>query len=165
MDLPEGFHVNVKIEKASIADAEEILRIQKIAFESEGRLYNNLKIAPLVETLQDVIRDFDTHLVLKAVGERGEIAGSVRASVNEGICWISRLSVSPLYQNLGIGFRLMSEIEKCFPYVSKFELGAGNKSARSIGLYMKLGYVILGEIKKDNVILLRMGKDTAKGGK
>ncbi|HNS31566.1 MAG TPA: GNAT family N-acetyltransferase [bacterium] len=154
--------MNVKIKKASRSDAGEILRVQKIAFESEGRLYDNPRIAPLVETLEDVIRDFDTHVILKAVVETGEIAGSVRGFANGSTCWISRLFVSPLYQKLGIGSRLMSEIEKCFPSTARFELAAGNKSVRSIGLYRKLGYVILGEIRKDNATLLRMGKDTVK---
>lgn len=141
------------------SDAQEILELQRIAFESEAALYNDHNIAPLTETLESLQRDFDSHVVLKArIGEC--LVGTIRATVIDGCCVLRKMSVSPQYQGRWLGVRLMREIEKMFPNVRKFQLFTGYRSERNIGLYKRLGYTITHvEDRSPGVSLVHMQKE------
>ncbi len=127
------------IENAGIGDAEEILALQKLAYQSEAAIYNDFTIPPLKQTLDEIEKDFDTQTFLKAV-ENGRIIGSVRAFLREGTCYVGRLIVHPDFQNRGIGKQLMSRIEAIFSEAQRFEIFTGHKSERNLYLYEKLGY-------------------------
>jgi hypothetical protein len=78
------------ITRASPKDAATILELQKLAYQSEGQLYNDFKIPPLTQTLNELESDFTSKVFLKAQVE-GKIVGSVRG-YQEGItCFIERL--------------------------------------------------------------------------
>jgi hypothetical protein len=74
------------IEQAGVSDAEEILSLQKIAYKSEAEIYKDFNIAPLIQTLEEIKRDFRNQVFLKAVIQ-GKIIGSVRAFAKEDSCW------------------------------------------------------------------------------
>ncbi len=131
--------ITVNICDALEIDAEEILEVQKLAFYRQGILYNDLSLPPLVQTLEELVRDFKTYSFLKAInGSR--IVGSVRAVVEGDTCFISRLIVHPDYQNRGIGKKLMFDIENRFSGARRYELNTGHKSVKNLVLYDKLGY-------------------------
>ncbi|MDH2907744.1 MAG: GNAT family N-acetyltransferase [Candidatus Nitrosotalea sp.] len=130
-----------KIEKATIADAKEILALQKLAYESEAKLYNDFDIPPMVQTLKSIIDDFGCKIFLKAT-LNDKIIGSARAFVQEGTCHVGRLMVHPDFQNQGIGAKLVNAMENVFKDSKRFELFTGNKSTKNITLYSKLGYKI-----------------------
>jgi ribosomal protein S18 acetylase RimI-like enzyme len=129
-----------EIIRAVSEDAEELLKVQRVAFKNQAELYNNYDIPPLKETAGDILEQFSTNIFLKAVSE-GKIVGTVRAVEINGTCNIGRLAVHPDMQNKGIGTALMNEIEKYFT-PRQYELFAGSKSDRNIRLYQKLGYRI-----------------------
>lgn len=131
----------MEVEKATISDAEEILSLQKLAYQSEAEIYNDFNIPPLVQTLEEIKKDFGIQFLLKAVMDE-KIIVSVRAFVKEGTCYIGRLIVHPDFQNQGIGTKLMVEIEKIFSTCQRFELFTGARSERNLYLYQKLGYKI-----------------------
>lgn len=139
-EIAEG-KVPATIEKASVDDAEKLLEVQKLAYQSEAEIYNDFSIAPLVQTLDELKADFKTRTFLKATID-GNIVGSVRAYMKDGACRIERLSVHPIYQNLGIGTRLVQEIEAAFPDAESYTLFTGQRSKRNIFLYKKLSYQI-----------------------
>lgn len=127
------------ITQATIADAEEILDLQKLAYQSEAAIYQDYSIPPLTQTLAAIKAELHSRHFLKAVaGER--IQGSVRASLEQGTCYIGRLIVHPASQNRGLGTKLMREIESRFPDAQRFELFTGHLSERNLFLYQKLGY-------------------------
>ncbi|MBN1597520.1 MAG: GNAT family N-acetyltransferase [Bacteroidales bacterium] len=130
---------NVKISKADFADLDDILNLQMIAFISEAELYNNYNIAPLVQTKESMIEDFNKYIFLKAV-TNNKIIGSVKGRDMGEYCWIGRLMVLPEYQNKGIGKELMHAIEKEFPATPEFLLCTGYKSVKNMRLYESLGY-------------------------
>lgn len=130
--------MNYQIIKAKIKDADEILEIQKLAFQIEAKLYNNYNITPLKQTIEELITQFKDHVILKAVSEN-KIIGTVRAYEKDGTCYVGRLAVHPDMQDQGIGTALMNEIEKHYKPKS-FELFVGSKSNNNIRLYQKLGY-------------------------
>ena len=129
------------IKLSNVSDAEEILSLQKLAYRSEAEIYNDFNIPPLLQTLEEIKKDFENQFFLKAIGE-GKIIGSVRAFEKEGTCFVGRLIVHPDFQNRGIGTKLMNEIEKMFHTSERVELFTGDKSERNLYLYQKLGYKI-----------------------
>jgi ribosomal protein S18 acetylase RimI-like enzyme len=131
----------MEVEKATLSDAEEILSLQKLAYQSEAEIYNDFNIPPLVQKLEEIKKDFGIQFLLKAVMDE-KIIASVRAHTKEGTCYIGRLIVHPDFQNQGIGTKLMVEIEKIFSTCQRFELFTGARSERNLYLYQKLGYKI-----------------------
>jgi len=124
---------------ATPEDAEAILELQKLAYESEARLYDDWTLPPLTQTLPGLRDEFSTSVVLKAT-ERGRLVGSVRGRAADGRCEIGRLMVRPEVQGRGVGTMLMLHIEAAFPQVRTFELFTGSRSEANIRLYERLGY-------------------------
>jgi len=147
----------VNIERASINDAQEILSLQKLAYQGEAKIYDDFKIPPLVESLDDLKDKFKSHVFLKATVD-GKIIGSVRVLQKDGTCCIGRLMVHPDFQNRGVGTKLLLEIERMFS-CARFELFTGDKSVKNIHLYQKLGYCVFKvENPADNVNLVFLEK-------
>jgi ribosomal protein S18 acetylase RimI-like enzyme len=132
----------IEITAATLADAAEILALQKLCYRSEAELTGDFEIPPLLQTQGSIEQDFARQCVLKAVfGD--VIIGSVRAHQQDATCYIGRLIVRPDIQNRGLGKRLMARIEAEFPGASRFELFTGEKSERNRYLYGRLGYRVV----------------------
>jgi GNAT superfamily N-acetyltransferase len=110
----------MEIVQATVDEAEEILRLQKLSYQSEASRYGNYNIPPLKQTVQDIKDQFKTHIFLKAISG-GKMVGTVRAHEENGTCRIGRLAVHPDSQNQGIGAALMKAIEDCYK-PERFEL-------------------------------------------
>jgi ribosomal protein S18 acetylase RimI-like enzyme len=146
------------IKKASIEDAEEILKIQKDAFLDQAKIYNNCTLPPLRQSIESIREEFNIKIFLKALFN-GEIVGSVRFTERNHSIEIERLTVVPKFQNQGIGSKLLSEIEIMEPNAPRFLLFTGNKSERNIHLYQKMGFQIAGrETTNQGIELLHMVK-------
>ncbi len=150
---------DIKIEEAFINEAEILLILQKEAYKSEAEITGDIRIPPMAESIDDILKDFHDYTILKAV-HNDKIIGSVRAKINEGnICYIGRLMVHPDFQNRGLGKRLMKKIENIFSECNKYELFTGEKSTKNISLYQKLGYTVkYSEKMNDKVNLVYMEK-------
>lgn len=122
-------------------DAGEILALQKLAFLSEARIYNDFTLPPLVQTLAELEEDFARKTFLKAVSGKS-IVGSVNGCMAGTICHIGRLMVHPALQGRGIGTRLMQAIETVFADAGSWEVFTGELSLDNIRLYKRLGYQV-----------------------
>jgi ribosomal protein S18 acetylase RimI-like enzyme len=134
------------IERATVADAEEILSLQKLAYKSEAEIYNDFTIPPLLQTVEEIKKDFENQIFLKATID-GKMRGSVRALIQGETCYIGRLIVHPDFQNQRIGTKLMNKIEEIFKDAERFELFTGHKSEKNLYLYQKLGYKVFKTVK------------------
>jgi ribosomal protein S18 acetylase RimI-like enzyme len=132
--------MNYQICKSEIDDAEDLLEIQKLAYQIEATRYNYYNFTSLNQTVEELKSLYKDHIILKVVLD-GKIIGSVRAYEKNGTCYIGMLFVHPHYHNQGIGTALMKEIEKQFKAI-RYELFVGAKSDNIIHLYKKLGYDI-----------------------
>lgn len=144
MESSSSNDLHIDMSDAVREDAEAILALQKRAFHQQAVLYDDFTLPPLTETLQEMLREFDKFLFIKAVHKQ-KIVGSVRAHREGATCFVSRLMVHPDHQNKGIGRKLMQSAESMFPDVKRFELFTGYKSEKSINLYKSLGYVVFKE--------------------
>jgi GNAT superfamily N-acetyltransferase/NAD-dependent dihydropyrimidine dehydrogenase PreA subunit len=126
------------VDIAAKGDLDEILNLQKLAYQSEAAIYNDFAISPLTQTLEELLEEAKRLIILKVIEDR-KIVGSVRAFEKDGTCYIGRLIVHHDYQNRGIGKKLMNAVEKCFEGC-RFELFTGHLSEKNLALYEKLGY-------------------------
>jgi GNAT superfamily N-acetyltransferase len=127
------------ISRADVSDASEILRLQKLAYQSEAGIYHDWSIPPLTQTLAEIEAEFTKKVFLKATLD-GRLIGSVRAFLEAATCHIGRLIVEPAIQGRGIGKQLLAAIEAEFTAADRFELFTGDRSARNLAFYRKLGY-------------------------
>ena len=129
----------MKIIKAALEDLPIILKLQKLAYISEAKIHNNYSIQPLVQTLEEVEKEFEKCIILKLLDEQQKIIGSIRAYEENNRVYIGKLIVHPDYQNKGLGSSLLKTIEEMYPNKS-FELFTSSKSDKNLWLYKKNGY-------------------------
>ena len=127
------------IEKAQIEDLKEILELQYLAYQSEAKLFGDMDIPPLKQTIEEVCEEYKKGIILKKVDDRGVIIGSVRAYQEGQTVYIGKLMVHPEMQKQGIGTKLLCEIENQYPN-QRYELFTSTKSSDNIRLYERLGY-------------------------
>jgi len=131
---------NIILTKATLADLEAILALQRLAYQSEARIYEDFDIQPLRQTLEELRQECARSLVFKAIDEAGELVGSVRAYAENDTTYINKLIVSPEHQNQGLGKRLLEAAENAFSS-HRFELHTGHNSMKNLALFERCGYV------------------------
>ena len=127
------------VEQAKKEDLGKILELQKLAFRSQAEIYNDFSIPPLIQTPEEIEKDFQNQTYLKAVTNK-KIIGSVRGYEDSITCYIGRLIIHPDFQNQGYGTKLMAKIESIFKNVERYEIFTGYKDVKNLYLYQKLGY-------------------------
>jgi ribosomal protein S18 acetylase RimI-like enzyme len=153
----------MQIEAATEEDLDQILQLQKKAFHDQAVIYNDFTLPPLMQTIDDLKKEFTQKKFYK-VEQEGKIIASVRCNVKENTLYVEKLIVDPQFQNKQIGTRIMIAIETIYAgSVDRYALFTGHKSLRNLHLYSKLGYrEIRREMIKDDLTLIYMEKMTAK---
>ncbi len=129
----------MNIEVATDVDAEEMLALQKEAFTHEAKRYNDFTIYPLVETIEQYRKNFDTNTIF-IMKDHGVIVGSIMVSEKKDSAYLGRLCVKRERWGEGIGSSLMNEAEKRFNHLTRYELFTGHLSTRNISIYQHKGY-------------------------
>ena len=149
---------DLRVLPAELKDANAILALQRRAYQSEARLYDDWNLPPLIQTLEELAAEFQSHLLLKAVSA-SRLVGSVRAKEDLSTVHIGRLMVEPSVQGQGIGSTLLQAIERAFPTASEFQLFTGSRSVGNIALYKRHGYAVTHErALSPSVTLIYMSK-------
>jgi predicted N-acetyltransferase YhbS len=152
---------DLRVLPADPANADAILDLQRRAYQSEAKLYNDWSLPPLRQTLEELVAEFESHLFLKAVSA-ARLVGSVRAKRDIKTIQIGRLIVEPSVQRQGIGGRLIQAVEAAFPHASTFQLFTGSRSVGNIALYKRHGYLVTHETTlAQSVTLVHMSKANA----
>ncbi|MDX3105930.1 GNAT family N-acetyltransferase [Nonomuraea angiospora] len=149
------------IERATTADAGEILTVQRAAYVSEAQLYGDPYIPPLIESLEQVRKVIEGAVVLKAL-DAGRVIGAVRGQVSGTTCLVGRLVVAPDQQGRGIGTALLTALHEAVPEAEAFDLFTGHLSEANLKLYRRLGYRETSRERMDDhltLIHLRMRPD------
>jgi ribosomal protein S18 acetylase RimI-like enzyme len=137
--------METRIVPARVRDAEAILKLQYLCYQTEAALYDDYTIAPLVQSLADLLAEYDTHRIL-VIRYGEEVVGSVRGQLVDGTCHIGRLCVHPRLQGQGLGTQLMHIIETDFIEAKRYELFTGHRSEQNLHLYHRLGYTDFREV-------------------
>ncbi|MGW4806143.1 GNAT family N-acetyltransferase [Kitasatospora sp. NPDC004272] len=134
--------MSVIIAAARPEEAEQILKLQYLGYQSEAELYGDWGLEPLTQTLESLKAEMADHRVLVArLGD--EVVGSARGWVDgNGTGQIGRLVVHPRMQRHGLGRRLLEALEAGLAEdgASGFELFTGHRSLGNLRLYRRLGY-------------------------
>ncbi|MEW2220215.1 GNAT family N-acetyltransferase [Streptomyces sp. NPDC006990] len=157
--------MSVTISAADEGDAEQILKLQYLCFQSEAELYGDYRIEPLVQTLEELRAELAAGCVLVArLGE--EVVGTVRGRVDaEGTARIGRLCVHPRLQGHGLGGRLLAAVESHLADAfgpKRYHLVTGSRSEGNLRLYRRLGYTPVGTERDRRVTLVALAKDAAE---
>lgn len=137
----QGFLDAPEIAPLSVADAGEVLTLQRAAYASEAQLYNDPSLPALVQTLPELVTELANSVGHKAIrGSR--LAGAVRSVVDGDTLHIGRLTVAPDLQGIGLGTALLAAAEAdAGPEVTSATLFTGHLSEGNLRLYERNGYV------------------------
>ncbi|MEV0092890.1 GNAT family N-acetyltransferase [Streptomyces sp. NPDC050738] len=136
--------MSVTIHAATAQDAEQILKLQYLCYQSEAELYGDYAIEPLTQTLEGLRAELtDGYALVARLGD--EVVASVRGKVDAAnTAQIGKLIVHPRMQRHGLGGRLLHAIEAHFaaePAAKRFQLFTGHRSEHNLRLYRSHGYV------------------------
>ncbi|GGF15824.1 GNAT family N-acetyltransferase [Williamsia phyllosphaerae] len=124
-------------------DAAELLVLQRCCWVSEAIANDTLDIPPLHESLDDVASWIRSWTVL-TMRDGPRLVAAVRGRLIGETWEIGRLMVAPDLAGLGIGRRLLAQIERLAPTEAMtFELFTGARSGRNIDLYERSGYRVV----------------------
>lgn len=150
--------MEIEIKRANFNDLQDILKIQKNAFQYEAQIYQRNDLPALKQNLESIQTDFQKYDYYKATC-KNELAGAVRSKTLNSSCVIERLMVSPKFQKKGVGRKLMDFVESNQQNIEKFELITGRKSLNNIQFYEKRGYKKIEEFYTEaGVDLVKMEK-------
>ncbi|QNE20133.1 GNAT family N-acetyltransferase [Kribbella qitaiheensis] len=129
-----------EIVPAVLADAAELLVLQRCCWVEEALANDRLDLPALLESEHEVrnaLRDWTTWVVRL----NGRLVGSARAK-RDGESWlIGRLMVAPDQRHDGLGRRLLAYAESQAPAgVTAASLFTGERSEQNIAFYQKAGY-------------------------
>lgn len=127
----------LQVVRASVADADALFALQKLAFERIAIRANLPAIPPMAETVADLRQDFAVSTILKALWQE-ERVGAVRGTPRANVCHVRRMAVHPEHQGKGMGSALLAEIEQSFSGVAAFELFSHSQKRRGACLVQAL---------------------------
>ncbi|MFF9429595.1 GNAT family N-acetyltransferase [Streptomyces sp. NPDC004288] len=139
--------LSVTISAADARDAEHILKLQYLCYQSEAELYGDWSIEPLTQSLDALRAELDEGYGLVArLGD--EVVASVRGRLDEdGTVRIAKLIVHPRMRRHGLGGRLLDGIERHFADAApatasakRYQLFTGHRSEGNLRLYRSKGY-------------------------
>ncbi|MFF3980080.1 GNAT family N-acetyltransferase [Streptomyces sp. NPDC055808] len=157
--------MSVTISAAGAQDAEQILKLQYLCYQSEAELYGDYSIEPLTQSLEELRAELATGYALVArLGD--EIVASVRGRVDgSGTGRIDKLIVHPRLRGHGLGGRLLDAIEAhCAARLAakRFQLFTGHRSESNLRLYRRHGYATVAtEPVSARLSLITLEKDAA----
>lgn len=124
-----------------VADAGEVLTLQRAAFVSEALIYDEADMAPLTQTLDEVRFELRDNSGCVALVE-GRMVGALRAVISGEALLVGRIAVAPDQQGTGLGTSLLEAVEQrgAESGCVRAELFTGSLSAQNIALYERLGY-------------------------
>ncbi|MEU3465085.1 GNAT family N-acetyltransferase [Streptomyces sp. NPDC006733] len=159
--------MSVTISTADQDDAEKILKLQYLCYQSEAELYGDYSIEPLTQTFEALRAELAEGCVLVArLGD--EVVGSVRGVVDDdGTARIAKLIVHPRMQRHGLGGRLLHAVEERLTAereAKRYRLFTGHRSDLNLRLYRKLGYEQVGDAEPvtRRLSLVTMEKDAPR---
>ncbi|WP_394278925.1 GNAT family N-acetyltransferase [Microbacterium sp.] len=141
---------DIEIRPITLADAGEVLTLQRAAFVQEAQIYGSTDMPPLTQTLEELEAELVENLGRVAVdGHR--IVGALRARLDGDLLLIGRIAIAPDQQGRGIGSQLLAAAEQAGKDAGarEAELFTGSLSEANLRLYEREGYTESERIPQD----------------
>ncbi|QDP96330.1 tRNA (guanosine(37)-N1)-methyltransferase TrmD [Microlunatus elymi] len=154
----------ITIERATAADAGQILTVQRAAFVSEALVNQTLALPAFTQSVEELTESMSRAVVLVA-RQDARVIGSVLGRPDEDGNWyIGRLVVAPDRQGEGIGSRLLREVEAAAPSGSaRFRLVTG-AAGPNIAFYGRHGYHVAAHGTHEGSPIVQLEKELVSAG-
>ena len=135
--------MKIAIERATLADAETLVRIQIAAFHHDSLLYPEVALGgpPGYDSVDEMLRNIGAHECYKIVEGGRPIGGLVIFVFEDGQYHLDVIFLDPARHNRGIGTLAMQFIESAYPDATRWTLDTPQWAVRNQHFYEKLGYV------------------------
>ena len=153
--------MDIRLEKISEEDINEINRIQKLAFMDS---YHQYKFCPAFEATNEQMISFLEKAEAYKILLNEIIIGSVFTyKISYNHYELDTISVDPQFQNMGIGGKAIRLIENLYPTVQTWTLSTPETDYRNRHLYENLNYQQVGtEFVNEYLNLIRYKKEIGK---
>ncbi len=153
--------MTISIERATAADAENLVRVQIAAFHHDAVMYPGVATGgppgyDSVAMMREKIEQDETY---KIVHEGHCIGGIVVFDKGQGHYHLDVIFIDPAYHNRGIGSQAMEFIERTYPARLR-TLDTPQYAVRNQHFYEKFGYVKVAEHEADDIVLYAYEKVT-----
>ena len=150
--------MDIKFEKTTYSDCEEIQKFQQESFAQLLEKYQDFDMSPATETLERIQYKFSepTTTYYFILSENIKIGVIRVVSIDETTMRISPMMISPEYQNKGFAQKAMLKIEELYSTIKCWQLDTIKQESKLCYLYEKLGYTKTGreeEIKQGMTIV------------
>lgn len=139
---------HVQMHPITVADAGEVLTLQRAAFVSEALIYGSAEMPPLTQTLEEVRAEL-ADCVGWVARAGGRLVGAIRGQQADDVLLIGRIAIAPDMQGEGIGRMLLEHAEQQSG-ASWAELFTGSLSEANLRLYERCGYVESERVPQDD---------------
>lgn len=132
----------VDVIRLGVADAGELLTLQRAAYVPQAILHDDMTLPPLTQTLEQMIAELqDPAVIALGIRDGGRLVGSVRLRIRGATAELGRLAVVPDLQGRGLGTLLLAVAAERVPAgVARIELFTGERSLANLRLYERNGY-------------------------
>lgn len=150
--------MDIKLEKISTEDIDEINKIQKLAFKNS---YHQYKFCPAFEATNEQMISFLEKAEAYKILLNEMIIGSVFIyKISDNHYELDTISIDSQFQNMGIGDKAIRLIENLYSSVQTWTLSTPEADYRNRHLYEKLGYKQVGtEFVNEYLNLVRYKKE------
>jgi len=135
--------VAVRAERLAVADAGEVLTLQRAAYVTQAQVHDDVRLPPLTQTLEELRAELaDPAVAALGVRDGARLVAAVRLRVlADGVVALGRLAVAPDRQGEGLGTVLLRAAGTAVPAARRIDLFTGALSAGNLRLYRREGYV------------------------
>jgi ribosomal protein S18 acetylase RimI-like enzyme len=146
--------MSTSFERATPADAEDLVKMQIVAFHDDARLYPGEEESgpPGYDSVDVMLERISEAIVYKIVMDGRIIGGIIIYDHGQGEMHLDVINIAPEYHNQGIGTQAMQFIEQAHP-AEKWTLHTPGYAIRNQHFYEKTGYVKTEEVYDGDFLL------------
>jgi len=149
-EIFEMINSNIRLSKASVTDAQNLLDIQKEVFIPIYEKYQDHGTSPVNQSLEKFLKRFEIGDYYKILYQN-YLVGSVFVYEKEpGVMNLHIINILRRSQNKGIAQEVMKRLELMYPQATCWELETILSEKRNCYLYEKIGYIQSEELRVIN---------------